>query len=551
MTNRRKSLPPIDPKTDPKLRPFLEALKEITETGDGVRGDPLDRKLTQRDLIDAGIARLRNGSQSEIGPNDQPIDNEPPEPVRIPPRPTGFNAAGSFGYIVLSWNIPRELYLNHAFTNIYRSEADNFANAEMIGRDAGMMYTDHVREVDEEDVGFYYWITFTSTEGAEGPPNSTDGTYAEVIPDIGFLLDRLSSDIDDSKLAKSLLERMPGYQETVSDDGDIYSLTLNQEGYISGIGAYNDGKTSDFAVIADRFWIARPGSQDKRKPFIVQNDKVYIDTALIRDASIQQGQLGPISIGKITDGDGSPVTTVAGKLKGELIDAENLRVAEAAKFYGNVFSNNFRAGQSGWAIYQSGDFELNQGRIRSSVQVGNSTMGNVVSSVDSWRRPGSTLIDGNKIFTGDAYVDTLQIKGQAVTFPASSYVAAQRSIGSSWTTIRQVSAFVTGESVQVTGGFSFRTAISESDHYIAAYARLVEGGSVLWEGLIGNTFVTFDRDGFNFYVYTFSPVGSATPVAITKPARGTRTFSLQVRRTGSGGTLYVSNRFIGIVELRR
>lgn len=103
----------------------------------------------------------------------------------------------------------------------------------------------------------------------------------------------------------------------------------------------------------------------------------------------------------------------------------------------------------------------------------------------------------------------------------------------------------------MTGGFSFRTAISESDHYIAAYARLVEGGSVLWEGLIGNTFVTFDRDGFNFYVYTFSPVGSATPVAITKPARGTRTFSLQVRRTGSGGTLYVSNRFIGIVELRR
>jgi hypothetical protein len=37
------------------------------------------------------------------------------------------------------------------------------------------------------------------------------------------------------------------------------------------------------------------------------------------------------------------------------------------------------------------------------------------NKADLWTRPGQTLIDGNKIFTGDAYVDTLQIKGNAVT----------------------------------------------------------------------------------------------------------------------------------------
>ena len=40
------------------------------------------------------------------------------------------------------------------------------------------------------------------------------------------------------------------------------------------------------------------------------------------------------------------------------------------------------------------------------------------STVNTWTRPSSTLIDGNKIFTGDAYVDTLQIKGNAVIVPA-------------------------------------------------------------------------------------------------------------------------------------
>ena len=46
----------------------------------------------------------------------------------------------------------------------------------------------------------------------------------------------------------------------------------------------------------------------------------------------------------------------------------------------------------------------------------NAAMGNSAKSVtNNWTRPGQTLIDGNKIFTGDAYVDTLQIAGNAVT----------------------------------------------------------------------------------------------------------------------------------------
>ena len=548
MNNRRKTLPPIDPKTDPKLRPLLEALKEITETGDGVRGDPMDRKLTIRDLVDAGLARLKPGSMTEFGPaDDEAIDNDPPGSTLIPPRPTGFNAIGSFGYIVLSWDIPGDQYLNHAFTNIYRSETDNLANAEMIGRDTGMMYTDHIREVEEEGVGFYYWITFTSTEDMEGPANSTSGTYAEVIPDIGFLLDKLSGQVNEEVLTPAFKNRLDGFQETISDLGDRYTLSVTNNGYVSGFTIFNTGQQSDFAVLADRFTIANQFG-DERHPFFVTGGKTYIDTAFIRNASIQEGQLGPISFGKITDSRGNPVTTVAGKLKGELIEADNLSVAEAAKFYGNVFSNNFRSGVSGWAIYQSGNFELNEGRIRNSVQIGNTTAGDIaqgVGSINNWKRPNSTLIDGNKIFTGDAYVDTLQIKGQAVTVPAASFTKAMISLGIGWTTVQTLWVSRANAPVHLTFGCSCNAYDSANDtekptSYASVSARLV-----------------IDDQEAAVYDTIISGSGSATARAsglfsagyLLGAGTGAAKVQIQLDRTGrSGGA---TNRFIQALTVKR
>jgi len=46
------------------------------------------------------------------------------------------------------------------------------------------------------------------------------------------------------------------------------------------------------------------------------------------------------------------------------------------------------------------------------------------SLTSAWTKPGYTLIDGNQIYTGDAYVDTLQIAGNACTVPTSSYIAS-------------------------------------------------------------------------------------------------------------------------------
>lgn len=233
MNRRRRSLPPVPPKAPSELRPLIAAMTEILETGEGVRGDPLDRKVTLRDILDSGIGRLKPGMRPG---QDGNLDSGalPPAPdLSIPPAPSGFDAQGGFyGMINLSWTIPGQQYRNHAYTNIFRSEEDNFANAEVIGREAGGFYTDYVRDdaVDPDDPtklkGYYYWITFTSVADIEGPPNSPNGTYAAPLADLGYVIELLTGQIDAGVLATALrqeIEKIPAIESNIERIGPIES----------------------------------------------------------------------------------------------------------------------------------------------------------------------------------------------------------------------------------------------------------------------------------------------------------------------------------------
>src|SRR5690606_29151971 len=112
---KRITLPPVPAKVPAELRPLFAAMAEIIETGEGVRGDKLDRKLTLRDLLDGGIASLRMPGNPDGGL----VPNLPTPDRSTPPAPTGFLATGSFfGMVNLSWEPAHEAYNNHAFTNI-------------------------------------------------------------------------------------------------------------------------------------------------------------------------------------------------------------------------------------------------------------------------------------------------------------------------------------------------------------------------------------------------------------------------------------------------
>ncbi|WP_288365645.1 hypothetical protein [uncultured Marinobacter sp.] len=663
MANRRRSLPPVSPRIDREIRPLLSAVTELLEVGEGLRGDPRDRKLTLGDLLDIGLVQAKAGAgRVDPGSVERRIELPPPN-LATPPPPTSLSVSGGFnGLISLTWDIPGSLYGNHAYTNIYRAEADNFANARIVGREAGAFFTDNVRD-DTELKTYYYWITFVSTADVEGPPNAAAGTPGQALEDTAFLLQKLSDQINENQLAGGLEGRINlidgpatlagsvanrisaeaqaridaiaaeqgaraaaiSAEQTARQEGDsalaqqVTSLTavtdqnaadilseqtaradadsalaqdittlfaqagdnaaaisqestaradadsalasdvqtlfaatgdnaaaisaeqtartsadnslaqdivtvqsnlsgdiatvqqsvntevarldgrinstaedittvqsalgsdiasvqqsLNTEisrvdgeltaigatatlkldvnGLISGYTTYNDGQTAGTIWRADTFALAEPG-ESEYYPFLFDGGVLYLDEARIRQGSIEEGQLGAITFGKLVAPDGvTPITTAAGLLKADYIDVDNLSVAEAATFFGDAASANYLAGSAGWQLLQNGDFEANNAVIRGyievlggaldeGVSVSGSTIGAIrneaegaAADIQNWRQPGTTFIDGEKIFTGKAYVNTLQIKDNAVTVPAVA-TTSNKSVAVGWSQV--------------------------------------------------------------------------------------------------------------------
>lgn len=64
----------------------------------------------------------------------------------------------------------------------------------------------------------------------------------------------------------------------------------------------------------------------------------------------------------------------------------------------------------------------------STLSTAASDASSAVGRTSNWVKPGQTTIDGNKIYTGDAYVDTLQIKGNAVIVPEYVWAASASSV---------------------------------------------------------------------------------------------------------------------------
>ena len=188
----------IPAKVDPELRSMLDSVKEAVEVRLGRRGDPRDRAVTLRELIDSGLAEELRGSPFD--PNGVPgigvtPPKLPPGDLSIPPAPTGLEASGAFTQIIVNWNAAQ--YGNHAYTEVFRSRNDEIGGAILVTTSNSFVITDVVG-YDQE---FYYWVRFVSTSDIRGPFNKTNGVKASTLEDIAATMAALSEE----------LSNLPGY----------------------------------------------------------------------------------------------------------------------------------------------------------------------------------------------------------------------------------------------------------------------------------------------------------------------------------------------------
>lgn len=267
---------------------LLQALKELIEVREGIRGNPLDQSVTWRELVKSGLAEISINGQS-LGGGDPTFPLQPSggtEDLSPPPQPTGLTASGAIQNVILGWSDPGNP--NIALTEVWRS-ATNVApdtagtTAVLIGTTESYLYADMV---GQSAVTRYYWVRFRSKYDVEGPFSAVvSGSTGQVggvdLSDLVVTAAKLATDAVESGKIK----------DAAVTTTKIANLAVGNAAIANG--AITNAKIGDLAVdsakIADAAIV-----EAKIADASVTNAK--IGTAAITDAKIASATITTASI---------------------------------------------------------------------------------------------------------------------------------------------------------------------------------------------------------------------------------------------------------------
>jgi hypothetical protein len=236
----------VPPKWAGQDKRFAESLKENLDVLSGSRGDPLDRAVTVRDLLESGIVTLSAGANFYSGASQDIIRNAIQYPnLGVPPAPTNLAANGAFQNILLTWDM--EFYTGHAYYEIFRHTSDVVADATLAGTQSGFtgIYSDPVGGGST----YYYWVRAVNLNGVVGPFNSSTGTLGQTQIDIPFMLNLLSNQITSSQLGIALttsIALIPSLSGSITalDAYTGYASGYTGDNLLTRIGGIDTGVSS-------------------------------------------------------------------------------------------------------------------------------------------------------------------------------------------------------------------------------------------------------------------------------------------------------------------
>ena len=161
------SLPEIPNGIDGSLRKFLEAVRQVVNVREGLKGDALDANVTYRDLINAGIAT----SDSYVAPSN---GGSPVDPAAVTDSTplglvTGVQVDAAVESVILSWDQISDSRFSHV--EIWRGvSATREGIVAPIGTTTGSIFIDKTVSTSQAG-GYYYWVRTISTSGSQGPFN--------------------------------------------------------------------------------------------------------------------------------------------------------------------------------------------------------------------------------------------------------------------------------------------------------------------------------------------------------------------------------------------
>ena len=180
----------------------------------------------------------------------------------------------------------------------------------------------------------------------------------------------------------------------VTDLNAVYEVKTDINGRVTGFGMVANASSTEFGINADRFWVADPdNSANVKIPFVIDDGKVVMDTALIENGTITNAKIASLAADKLYASSGTIASAVIGT--GHITNAMVDTLA-ADKLYAS------------------------SGTIASAI-IGTEHVTNsmVKNAAITNAKIDDAAITNAKI--GNAAVDTLQLAGESVTIPRSFF----------------------------------------------------------------------------------------------------------------------------------
>ena len=223
---------------------FNARLRETLMTYLGKSGDPLDRGITLRDLVDSGMVSIanlnaaKNGGVLPLTPGSAVLDTvatavEPD--LTPPPTPTGFVATPAITTVLLEHDTP--LYFQghgHLRTHVYgaiRSSQNDpapvFSDAAEITQFSGTVAS----YATNPSTTWHLWIKWETVDGvlSASPAGGTNGVAVTTGEDVQKLLDALTGQLTEDQLYASLGARINLVDGPVSLAGSVAARVYAEE----------------------------------------------------------------------------------------------------------------------------------------------------------------------------------------------------------------------------------------------------------------------------------------------------------------------------------